>query len=117
MTEFDAARSELVLARAVVLVEGLTEKLVLPFVFSALGHDVDQDAISIVEIAETAGEEHVVVLDPDFEAVAGLRGHKRKPERAWREFAERAAADMPRELVLVAERAISFVRAYAEPRP
>ncbi len=64
MTEFDAARSELVLARAVVLVEGLTEKLVLPFVFSALGHDVDQDAISIVEIAETAGEEHVVVLDP-----------------------------------------------------
>lgn len=32
MTEFDAARSELFLARAVVLVEGLTEKLVLPFV-------------------------------------------------------------------------------------
>jgi predicted ATP-dependent endonuclease of OLD family len=45
MTEFDAARSELFLARAAVLVEGLTEKLVLPFVFSALGHDVDREAI------------------------------------------------------------------------
>ena len=161
MTEFDAARSELFLARAVVLVEGLTEKLVLPFVFSALGYDVDREAISIVEcggkpnlplfaricratgvsfvvvhdsdrktsgrlapaeqalnalIAETAGEERVIVLDPDFEAVAGLSGHKRKPERAWREFAERAAVDMPGELVVVAERAISFVRAYAEAR-
>jgi predicted ATPase len=161
LTEFDAARSELFLARAVVLVEGLTEKLVLPFVFSALGYDVDREAISIVEcggksnlplfsricratgvpfvvvhdsdrqksgrlapaeqalnalIAETAGPERVVVLDPDFEAVAGLRGHRRKPERAWREFAERTAADMPGELVAVAERALSFVRAYAEAR-
>ena len=49
MTEFDAARSELFLARAVVLVEGLTEKLVLPFVFSALGYDVDREAVSIIE--------------------------------------------------------------------
>lgn len=161
MTEFDATRSELFLARAVVLVEGLTEKLVLPFVFSALGYDVDREAISIVEcggkpnlplfaricraagvpfvvvhdsdrktsgrlapaeralnalIAETAGEERVVVLDPDFEAVAGLEGHKRKPERAWREFAERDAAGMPGELVAVAERAISLVRAYTDAR-
>jgi putative ATP-dependent endonuclease of OLD family len=155
MTEFDAARSELFLAHAVVLVEGLTEKLVLPFVFSALGHDVDREAISIVEcggkpniplfaricratgipfvvvhdsdrktsgrlvaaeqalnalIAQTAGEERVVVLDPDFEAVAGLAGHRRKPERAWREFAERSAAEMPRQLVRVAELTMSFVR-------
>ena len=27
----------------------MTEKLVLPFVFSALGYDVDREAISIVE--------------------------------------------------------------------
>ena len=155
MTEFDAARSELFLARAAVLVEGLTEKLVLPFVFSALGYDVDREAISIIEcggkpnipfftrictatgipflvvhdsdrktsgtlapaeralnalIAETAGEERVVVLDPDFEAVAGLSGHKRKPERAWREFAERPAALMPDRLVSVAEVAASLAR-------
>jgi hypothetical protein len=161
MTEFDAARSELFLARAVVLVEGLTEKLVLPFVFSALGYDVDREAISIIEcggkpnlplfaricratgvpflvmhdsdrkvsgrlasaeralnalIAETAGTDRVIVLDPDFEAVAGLVGHRRKPERAWREFADRSAANMPPELVRVAELAASFVQPVPEAR-
>jgi predicted ATP-dependent endonuclease of OLD family len=159
MTEFDAARSELFLAHAVVLVEGLTEKLVLPFVFAALGYDVDREAISIVEcggkpniplfarickatgvpflvvhdsdrktsgrlapaeqalnalIADTAGEERVIVLDPDFEAVAGLAGHRHKPEHAWREFAERPAAGMPAQLVRVAELTMSFVRPHAE---
>ena len=158
MTEFDASRSELFLARAVVLVEGLTEKLVLPFVFSALGYDVDREAISIIEcggkpnlplfaricratgvpfvvvhdtdrkasgrlapaervlnalIADTAGEDSVIVLDPDFEAIAGLAGHRRKPERAWREFAERSAADMPTQLVRVAELALSFAHSGA----
>ena len=153
LTEFDAARSELFLARTVVLVEGLTEKLVLPFVFAALGHDVDREAISIIEcggkpnlplfakicrsvgipflvvhdsdrrpsgklvaaeralnalIAATAGEERTIVLDPDFEAVAGLAGHSRKPERAWREFASRPAARMPQPLLRVAEVAISL---------
>jgi hypothetical protein len=156
MTEFDAARSELFLARAVVLVEGLTEKLVLPFVFSALGYDVDREAISIVEcggkpniplfaricratgipfvvvhdsdrkasgrlaaaeralnalIADTAGGEGTIVLEPDFEAVAGLVGHSRKPERAWREFASRTSVDMPEPLVRVAERAIALASA------
>jgi hypothetical protein len=155
MAEFDAARSELFLARAAVLVEGLTEKLVLPFVFSALGYDVDREAISIVEcggkpniplfaricravgvpfvvvhdsdrresgrfapaesalnalIADSASEERVIVLDPDFEAVAGLEGHSRKPERAWREFAERASAEMPGQLVRAAEFAASLAR-------
>jgi hypothetical protein len=159
MTEFDAARSELFLANAVVLVEGLTEKLVLPFVFAALGHDVDREAISIVEcggkpniplfaricaaagipfvivhdsdrktsgrlapaekalnalIAESAGEERVIVLDPDFEAVAGLAGRRHKPEHAWREFAERPAAEMPGQLVRVAELTMSFARPAAE---
>jgi hypothetical protein len=155
MTEFDAARSELFLARAVVLVEGLTEKLVLPFVFSALGYDVDREAISIIEcggkpniplfarickatgipfvvvhdsdrrtsgrlvaaeralnalIADTAGEERVIVLDPDFEAVAGLAGRSRKPERAWREFAVRAGSEMPGQLVRVAQLAVGLAR-------
>ena len=155
MTEFDAARSELFLARAVVLVEGLTEKLVLPFVFAALGHDVDREAISIIEcggkpnlplfaricratgipyvivhdsdrrvsgklvaaeralnalIAESAAEGHTVVLDPDFEAVAGLAGHSRKPERAWREFALRPSNEMPEPLLRAAELAISLAQ-------
>jgi predicted ATPase len=156
MTEFDAARSELFLARAAVLVEGLTEKLVLPFAFAALGHDVDREAISIIEcggkpnlplfaricratgvpfvvvhdsdrgasgklvaaervlnalIADTAGDERTIVLDPDFEAVAGLAGGSRKPERAWREFASRPSDEMPAPLVRVAELAISLARA------
>jgi hypothetical protein len=155
MTEFDAARSELFLARAVVLVEGLTEKLVLPFVFSALGYDPDREAISIIEcggkpniplfarickatgipfiivhdsdrrpsgrlvaseralnalIARAADKGRVIVLDPDFEAVAELAGRNRKPERAWREFAVRAATEMPSDLVRAAELAVSLAR-------
>ncbi len=137
------------------MVEGLTEKLVLPFVFAARGYDVDREAISIVEcggkpniplfaricratgipfvvvhdsdrrpsgrlaaaeralnalIAGAAGDERVVVLDPDFEAVAGLAGNSGKPERAWREFAERASVEMPAQLVRAAETAVSLAR-------
>ena len=102
------------------LVEGMTEKLTLPFVFRALGHDADREEISIVEcggkpnmplfvrdlqaagvpyvvvhdrdapagrepieaelklnaqIPQSPGAARVVVLTPDFEGVAGLRGH------------------------------------------
>jgi hypothetical protein len=67
-------------------------------------------------IADLAGKEHVIVLDPDFEAVAGLAGHRHKPEHAWREFAERPAAEMPRQLVRVAELTMSFVRPAADGR-
>src|SRR5262249_1750451 len=49
LCEFDAERSELFLSRAVILVEGMTEKVTLPFVFRALGHDADREQISIVE--------------------------------------------------------------------
>jgi predicted ATPase len=131
VSEFDAERSELFLARSAILVEGRTEKLVLPSIFAALGRDADRAQISIVEcggksnipvfaricqacdipyvivhdrdaepgadpipaeqalnalISEIAGPERVVELVPDFEAVAGLRGHSNKPERAWNHF-------------------------------
>ncbi len=49
LSEFDAERSELLLARAALLVEGLTEKLAFPFVFAALGLDADRDGVTIVE--------------------------------------------------------------------
>jgi hypothetical protein len=49
LTEFDAARSELFLARAALLVEGQTERLALPFAFAACGYDVDREGVSIVE--------------------------------------------------------------------
>ncbi len=48
LSEFDAERSELFLARAALLVEGQTEKLAFPFVFDALGADPDREGISIV---------------------------------------------------------------------
>ena len=49
VSEFDAERSELFLARSAILVEGRTEKLVLPSIFAALGHDADRAQVSIVE--------------------------------------------------------------------
>jgi len=131
LTEFDAERSELFLARAALLVEGATEKLVFPLVFRALGHDPDREGVTIVEcggksnipffasvceaagipfvavhdrdarpgrrpiaselavnrmIAATIGSDRTVELAPDFEHVAGLHGHRHKPERAWERF-------------------------------
>jgi predicted ATP-dependent endonuclease of OLD family len=155
LTEFDAARSELFLARAAVLVEGQTERLVFPFVFAAFGYDADREAISIVEcggkpnlplfaricaavgvpfvvvhdsdvrpgrrlvaaeqalnalIAEVVDDERRVVLEPDFEAVAGLEGHSHKPERAWRRFSELPAARIPKPLARAAELAVALAR-------
>jgi predicted ATP-dependent endonuclease of OLD family len=76
-TELDSERAEVFLSRAVMLVEGRTEKLVLPFVFRALGYDADQEAIAIIdcagkgniplfaEICNTCSIPYVVVHDRD----------------------------------------------------
>jgi hypothetical protein len=154
-SEFDAARSELFLSRAAVLVEGLTELLALPFVFDSMGYDPDRERISIVEcggkanvlliariskavgipflavhdrdadaneepseaerelnqlIAETAGEDRRVELAPDFEGVAGLRGHRHKPARAWRSFRSMGRAEIPEPLERLVERAVALAR-------
>ena len=50
-SELDAERAEIFLSRAVLLVEGRTEKLSFPFVFRALGYYADQEAIAIVDCA------------------------------------------------------------------
>ena len=155
LSEFDAERSELLLARTAILVEGLTEKLALPFVFAALGADHDREAITIVEcggkaniplyartclaagipfislhdrdaragrkpnateralnaeIAELTGADRTVVLDPDFEGVARLRGASHKPEQAWRRFAGLDAGQMPDVLVHTARLALELTR-------
>jgi putative ATP-dependent endonuclease of OLD family len=77
MCEFDAERSELFFSRAAMLVEGMTEKVTLPLVFRALGHDPDREQISIVEcggkanmplfvdICRRARVPYVVVHDSD----------------------------------------------------
>jgi predicted ATP-dependent endonuclease of OLD family len=157
MCEFDAERSELFLSRAAVLVEGLTEKITLPFVFRALGHDPDREQISIVEcggksnmplfveicrrarvpfvvvhdsdlrpgraaldadlrlnalIRRLAGARRTVVLEPDFETVAGFRGKRNKPERAWSHLARARPEELPEPLV----RAARLTLASAHPR-
>ena len=48
--EFDHERSEMFFAQKVVLVEGQTERLSLPFVFRAMDHDPDAEGIAIVEM-------------------------------------------------------------------
>jgi putative ATP-dependent endonuclease of the OLD family len=75
--EFDAERAEIFLSRAVLFVEGRTEKLVFPLVFDALGLDADQEAIAIVdcagkgnmplfaEICNACGIPYVIVHDRD----------------------------------------------------
>jgi hypothetical protein len=155
LTEFDTARGELFLAHSVLLVEGQTEKLVFPFVFSALGYDHDREAISIVEcggkpniplfartcravgvpyvvvhdgdarpsgkpiaseralnalIADSAEKKSTVVLEPDFESVAGIKGHRNKPERAWRRFASLPPDEIPVLLRRAAELAVELAR-------
>jgi predicted ATP-dependent endonuclease of OLD family len=158
MCEFDAERSELFVSRAAILVEGMTEKMALPFVFQALGHDADREQISIVEcggksnlplfveicrrarvpyvvvhdsdirpgrepveselklnalIRRQAGAKRTVVLEPDFEGVAGFHGKARKPERAWRRLANARHDELPKPLV----RAVRLALSLADPRP
>lgn len=147
LTEFDATRSELFLARAALLVEGQTERLALPFAFAACGYDVDREGVSIVEcggkanillfgrvcraagvpfvalfdrdrgdellndaLLDLAGREHSVVLAPDFEHVAELRGRRHKPERAWRSFAGMSRAELPQPLLEAVETVVSLAR-------
>jgi predicted ATP-dependent endonuclease of OLD family len=157
MCEFDAERSELFLSRAAILVEGMTEKISLPFVFRALGHDPDRAQISIVEcggkanlplfieicrrarvpfvvihdsdlrpdreplddnvalnalIRRRAGARRTVVLEPDFEGVAGFHGKGPKPERAWSHLADTSLDELPEPLV----RAVQLALEVAHPR-
>ena len=77
LAEFDAERAEIFLSRAVMLVEGMTEKLALPFAFEALGYEPDREGILILEtggkanmplfarICNECGIPYVVVHDRD----------------------------------------------------
>ena len=155
MCEFDAERGELFFSRAAILVEGMTEKLALPFVFHALGHDADREQISIVEcggksnlplfveicrrlrvpyvvihdsdmrrgrplveselrlnalIRRRAGARRTIVLDPDFEGVAGFRSRSHKPEQAWSRLAHTHRDRLPQPLVRAVELAVASAR-------
>jgi predicted ATP-dependent endonuclease of OLD family len=49
LSEFDSDRAELFLARAVLLVEGRTEKMTFPFVFEALAEEPDKEGVLVLE--------------------------------------------------------------------
>ena len=63
-------------------------------------------------IRRRAGARRTIILDPDFEAVAGFHGRGRKPERAWHRLAHLRQDDLPAPLV----RAVSRTAA-ARPGP
>jgi energy-coupling factor transporter ATP-binding protein EcfA2 len=77
LSEFDNDRAELFLARAVLLVEGRTEKLTFPLVFDALGIEPDKEGILVLEcggkgnmplfarICNACGIPYVIVHDRD----------------------------------------------------
>lgn len=155
MCEFDAERAELFFSRAAILVEGMTEKIALPFIFQALGHDTDREQISVVEcggksnlplfieickrarvpyvvvhdsdlrpgrepaagtrelnalIRREAGSRQTVVLDPDFEGVAGFHSTSHKPAHAWRRLVSARPDEMPESLARVVRLALASAR-------
>jgi len=145
--EFDHERSEMFFARCVILAEGRTERFALPLVFRALGHDLDAEGISMVEVGGKAnlplvagvlrdlgipcvvvhdtdrgrdprldatieaavGAERVVRLDPDFEAVTGIRRRDDKVLAAWRRFSGATPADVPAPLRRMVDLAVALV--------
>jgi predicted ATPase len=64
-------------------------------------------------IRRRAGARRTVVLEPDFEGVAGFRGRRGKPERAWRRLADAPPEELPEPLV----RAVRLALASARLRP
>ena len=64
-------------------------------------------------IRRQAGARRTVVLEPDFEGVAGFHSRAHKPERAWRRLAHARPEELPEPLV----RAVRLAIDAAHPRP
>ena len=63
-------------------------------------------------IRRLAGAKRTVVLEPDFEGIAGFRGRGPKPQRAWSHLAEARLDELPEPLV----RAVQLALDSAHPR-
>lgn len=59
-------------------------------------------------IREQAGRAPIITLDPDFEAVAGIRGHDEKVLSAWRRFSRIEEGRIPRVFREIAETAVGL---------
>jgi predicted ATPase len=64
-------------------------------------------------IRRRAGARRTIVLEPDFEGVAGFRSRAHKPQRAWRRIARSHPKELPPPLV----RAVRLALDLAKPRP
>ncbi|HVS60349.1 MAG TPA: AAA family ATPase [Gemmatimonadaceae bacterium] len=90
LTEFDAQRNELFFARKVLLVEGATEKIALPLALKALGHDINQLGISVVEcggktklplfvkVAKALEIPYIVLADTDIRVIPAEADDKKR---------------------------------------
>lgn len=102
LTEFDAERAEIFLSRAVLLVEGMTEKLVFPFVFEALGYEPDREAVLVLEtggkanmplfvrVCNACGIPYIVVHDRDAPRGRAPNDSERVTNQAIAEVAGRS---------------------------
>ena len=117
-SEFDAERAELFLAPAALLVEGRcrARRKRIPFVAlrdrdARRGRPPSKSEQRLNHlIAHVAGSDHAFALEPDFEGVAGLRGHTRKPHQAWSDFSRPPAAQMPDGLTRAARAVAELAR-------
>jgi len=62
-------------------------------------------------IRSRAGARRTIVLEPDFEGIAGYHGKARKPRRAWSHLAQASPDELPEPLV----RAVKLALATAQP--
>ncbi len=74
---------------------------------------VDSEVKLNALIQRKAGARRTVVLEPDFEGVAGFRRRDRKPELAWSRLANASRDQLPEPLV----RAVELALATARPGP
>jgi hypothetical protein len=61
-------------------------------------------------IKRRAGARRTIVLEPDFEGVAGFRGRHRKPERAQHRLGHARRDELPVPLVRAVELALQSAR-------
>ncbi len=92
---FDTQRSELLFARAVILVEGETEEVVFPHAARLAGVSLNRMGISIIEcggkdkilvfirVARAFSIPFVVVVDDDIHPVDGVRSPKERQRLEW----------------------------------
>ena len=74
---------------------------------------VDSEVKLNALIRRRAGARRTVILEPDFEGVAGFRRRDRKPELAWKRLANASRDELPEPLV----RAVELALASARPGP